>query len=333
MGVPVERFDPFKDVDTSALPEDDRRLVEAAPHEFAVPFGLAVAGFGAKDVPVSFPLQVLPESTRRRREFAKKGVFAVAAGVVALLVLPVLWWARTAAAESVEKQSAVIKRADADTKQKDAELRKQLARLQEAREKHRRLAMVAAPGVLFADAVSVLSRNLRERPEVWLEETTLEVADPSRSFRLLHPASGTKGGFDEREHGFVERQARVKVVGRVSPGQSPDKVFLDFVNGCRQNDLDLAVETRKTFAARDGRFEIAFLRGVELKPVGGQAVPPWTIRRPRLETDANGEPVAVKGLDVEGFETTIKRDDVAPESWKAMLEAVPKPAAPAEGNG
>jgi type IV pilus assembly protein PilM len=331
MGVPVERFNPFEGVDTSALPEDEKRAVEAAPHEFAVALGLAQSGFDAKEVPLAFPLQVLPESTRRKREFAKKGVFAVAAGVVALAALPLLWWARTAAADSVAAHRTKLTTAERDAQQKDVDLKREIARLQEAREKHRRLASLAAPGVLMADAVGVLAKNLRERPEVWLEETTLEVADPPRTYRLLHPAK--QGGFDSRDHTRSERTARVKVVGRVSPGQSPEKVFLDFVNGCRSNDLDLTVETRRTFSARDGRFEIAFLRGVELKPAGEQSAPPWSLRRPKGVPDASGEVTEVTGLDVEGLPMTVRREDVTPESWKAMVDALPKAPAAAEGNG
>jgi type IV pilus assembly protein PilM len=332
MGVPVQRFNPFEGMDTSALPEEERRALEAAPHEFAVALGLAQTGFEPREVPLAFPLRVLPESTRRRREFARRGVFAVAAAVVALAALPLLWWGRTAAADALAGQRKDLAKAESVSKQRDQDFRKQLVRLQEAREKHRRLAALATPGVLFADAVSVLAANLRERPEVWLEETTLEVGDPMRSYRLLHPASGQRGGFEPRDHSRSERAARVKVVGRVSPGQSPEKVFLDFVGALKANDRKLAVETRKTFNQRDGRFEIAFLRGVELKPVGTQAAPPWILREPQVTPDASGEVTEVTGLDVEGFPTTIRRDDVTPDSWKAMLESVPK-TAPAGGNG
>src|SRR5262245_36328878 len=329
MGVPVERFNPFEGVDTSALSEDDKRALEAAPHEFAVPLGLAQSGFDAKDVGAAFRLQVLPEATRKRREFTRKGVFAVLAAVVALAALPLLWWSRTSASEAVAAQRRRLDRAETEAKSAHENLRKEVVRLQEAREKHRRLAALAAPGALFADALAVLSKNLKERPEVWLEETTLEVSDPPRTYALIHPASGTKGGYEKREHARNERIARVRVVGRVSPGQSPDRVFNEFVAGCKGNDAGLVVETRKVFQARDGRFEIAFLPGIELRPAGqGASGPPWILRRPEIQTGEDGAPSAVVGLDVQGIPVTVTRDEVAPESWKAMLEALPKKAGP-----
>ena len=81
MGVPVERFDPFAACDLSAMPEDERAALQAAPHEFAAALGLAQT----YHEPAAFRLEVLPETVKKKRDLLTKGVFAAAAGVVAAI--------------------------------------------------------------------------------------------------------------------------------------------------------------------------------------------------------------------------------------------------------
>ncbi len=332
MGVPVQRFDPFGGLDTSALPEDERQALSAAPHEYAVALGLAQNAFTPAEGGPQFHLEVVPERVRSRREFATRGVLSVAAGVVALSALGILWWARTDAAASVTTQAAALKKEGQRWQQSDTEMKEQMKRLQEAREKHRRLSELAGPGVLFADTNAVLLKNLKDHPEVWLEEETLDVLDPLGSYLLVHPLPGGNGGFQAREHARSERRARVKVVGRVSSVAGPEKVFNDFVAGCKANDKGLVVETRKTFSSREARFELSFLPGVEVRPKAepqsSSNVIPWVVRRPAVAADGG----SVSGVDSQGLPVTIRREDADPASWKAMQDALPSAPA-AGGNG
>src|SRR5262245_4800184 len=77
---PVELFDPFANLDLSALPPADAEQLQAMRHEAVVALGLAV---GRTDDTL-YSLEILPESVRRRQRFQQRTVWNIAAG--ALLV-------------------------------------------------------------------------------------------------------------------------------------------------------------------------------------------------------------------------------------------------------
>jgi len=327
MGVPVERFNPFEACDLSELSGDDRAAIEAAPHEFAVALGLAQTPLA----PAAFRLEVVPEAVRKKRDFATKGVFAVAAGVVGAGALGILYSARNASAAAVRTQTAFLKKEeDVKAIKPHRDLSEGLAKAQEAHEKHRRLAELGLAGTLFSDGLALLQSGLRNHPEVYLEETTLIVDDSPRSYVLLSPKPGVFGGFAERTTSRPERAAWVKVVGRVSPGASPERVFNDFVSAVKAGgrDRNLVVRTRKTFQAKDGRFELEVLPGVTLKPKEGENFSPWMLRNPQLGAPGDGgEATEVTGTTVEGLSVTVKKEHVAAEDWKALVESLPAKAA------
>ena len=82
---PVELFDPFANLDLSALPADDAEQLQAMRHEAVVALGLAV---GRLDDTL-YALEILPEAVRRRQRFQQRTIWNVLAGVVVvgLLVL------------------------------------------------------------------------------------------------------------------------------------------------------------------------------------------------------------------------------------------------------
>lgn len=90
MGVPVERFNPFEAWTCPACPTTRSRRSRRRRPEFASALGLAQM----LSEPAAFRLEVLPDEVRRKRDFATKGVFAIAAAVVAAGGLGVLWSAR-----------------------------------------------------------------------------------------------------------------------------------------------------------------------------------------------------------------------------------------------
>jgi hypothetical protein len=158
-----------------------------------------------------------------------------------------------------------------------------------------------------------------------------------RAYNLLHPKAGQVGGFQERDHRRTERTATVRVVGRVSAGANPLQVFNDFVSGCKGGApaRKLLVATRKTFQAKDGRFELAVLPGVTLKPKDLAEYAPWLIRGPAfVAPEDGGEPTAVQGTNLEGFPVTVAKDQVDPQDWQALRELLPAPRpAPAPAMG
>jgi type IV pilus assembly protein PilM len=337
LGKPVERFDPFQGCDLSQMPDEERDALQKAPHEFAVALGLAQTELAEG----AFRLQVVPEAVRRRRDFASRGVFAVAAGAIAAAALGILWNARTTSSDAVRKQAASLTAEEQRKNAKHLEFARVLSQVQEAREKHRRLADLGMPGVLLSDATALLQGRIGAYPEVHFEEVAMQVVDPVQAYPLLHPSPGSSGGFQQRPHSRTERMASVKVVGRIAPGPNPPKVFNDYVAECKAAApaKGLVVITRRTFQARDGRFELEVFPGVTLRPAesgasGEAALAPWTIRSPKYEAGPDGQPVAVVGSTVEGIQVRVPKEAVAPEDWKTLLERVPATApAPAPETG
>ena len=319
MGVPVERFNPFEACDLSGLPDDEKRALEAAPHEFAAALGLAQTN----SEPAAFRLEVLPDEVRKKRDFATKGVFAVAAAVVAAGGLAVLWSARKNAAAEVARQGAVYK-SDEDRKAKNPHKAfvEVVKAAQEVREKHRRLAQLSLPGVLLSDALALLDDAMKGHPEVFLGETSLVVDDTLPSAPLLFPKPGTAGGFQERPFTRHERGAAVKVVGFVSESTAPDKVFNEFVAACRAQApaRRLVVQIKKTYQARERRFELDVLPGHLFRRKDEKEATPWLLRDAKLEASADGgEPVGVRGTTAEGVSVVIRKEQMEPQDWNAFV--------------
>ncbi|MEO6596981.1 MAG: pilus assembly protein PilM [Planctomycetota bacterium] len=80
---PVELYDPFANLDLSALPADDAEQLQAMRHEAVVALGLAV---GRIDDSL-YSLEILPEAVRKRQRFQQRTVWNIAAGAVLVGVL------------------------------------------------------------------------------------------------------------------------------------------------------------------------------------------------------------------------------------------------------
>ncbi len=322
MGVPVERFDPFQACDTSGLADDEKAALEAAPHEFAVALGLAQTALA----PAAFRLVVLPEAVRKRRDFATKGVFTILAGAVAASALVILYVSRDASAREVAVQSGGIKQTEDAASGLETQFKAALARSQEVREKHRLLAERAAPGVLFSNALLLLQQKLP--PEVYLDEVALQVTDRQTAYTLLHPIGGDKagGGFTDRTHTHTLRVPVVVVTGRISSGINQASLFTEFVNQLLANELGLLVRPTKSLGT-EGKFELEIASGVSLRPAGVDGGTPWVLRSPEVVTEeGSDDPVAVEGTSPDGILVTIRKPQVDPEDWKALLAFRPKTA-------
>ncbi|MFN3240536.1 MAG: pilus assembly protein PilM [Planctomycetota bacterium] len=95
---PVELFDPFANLDLSALPPDDAEQLEQMRHEAVVALGLAV---GRLDDTL-YSLEILPEAVRKKQRFQQRTIFNILAGVVivALFALQVNHNQEAAAAQN-----------------------------------------------------------------------------------------------------------------------------------------------------------------------------------------------------------------------------------------
>lgn len=104
---PVELFDPFENLDLSALPPADAEQLQAMRHEAVVALGLAV---GRLDDSL-YALEILPESVRRKQRFVQRTVWNLVAAVVVLAVLVLQFRFRTAEAARATTHGEQLKRA------------------------------------------------------------------------------------------------------------------------------------------------------------------------------------------------------------------------------
>ena len=80
---PVELFDPFQNLDLSALPADDAEQLEAMRSEAVAALGLAC---GRLDDTL-YALEILPEAVRRKQTFQQRTVWTILAGLLAVAFL------------------------------------------------------------------------------------------------------------------------------------------------------------------------------------------------------------------------------------------------------
>jgi type IV pilus assembly protein PilM len=104
LSVPVELFDPFRVVDTTALAPDDAAMLEAHRLESVVALGLATMGAD----PDAYSVEILPAKVRARREFVGGTVYTIAAGVLALAYLGYHGWDTKTRLDATRTQSAAL---------------------------------------------------------------------------------------------------------------------------------------------------------------------------------------------------------------------------------
>jgi hypothetical protein len=80
LAVPVEHFDPFRVVDTSALSPAKQQELEEHKLEAVIALGLATMAADGE----TWAIELLPRQLARRRAFAERHVWMIAAGVLAL---------------------------------------------------------------------------------------------------------------------------------------------------------------------------------------------------------------------------------------------------------
>lgn len=307
LDIPVERFNPFVLCDTSQLGEDERKLIEDAPHEFTVAMGLAQNGVAAE----AMNLSVLPAALRRTRDFATKGIFAAGAAAVMVGVLALLYQGRTEASSAFDDVSARIRVQETKAGTEDQKLRKVLRASQEADVKHQLLAELTSPGVLLMGVLAEVEANVT--PYVYIDEIQLNVSRPTHTFEYFkpqekRPASGYQKTSRSRYH---LRISNVRLKGRVSHGQNASEIAGAFITACQANKRDLLVETvqppREGKGGKDGTFEIDFFPGMTLDPAVEKGTP---ISLRGLRLDDPKEPTAFIGKRNDFVEQRVKLDDV-----------------------
>ncbi len=335
MGVPVERFNPFDICDLSQLGDDEAKMIEDAPHEFAVAVGLAQTSLA----PAAFELSVLPAALKRTRDFLKKGIYSVAAALVMAGVLVLMYMGRSEASQKANDDLRKISRKLKEADRKDEQLRKVLKVAQEEEVKHRLLAQRVAPGVLLSNVFAELENNLKDSKaqDIYIKEIDLRVREETNAFQYYKPlqekknATGYKATTRTR---YQKRDATVRVLGRIG-GRNAAQLYQDFYQACLNNKRGLVVEApeglRPGRGGRASEFELLFRPGhsLQLEQESGQ---PLEIVMRDLKLDDPEDPTKFVGRRADGVPIEIEIEKVDRSQRRRLLEDLQSAAKPAEGN-
>lgn len=170
MGVPVERFDAFRVVDTSGLSPEEADLLSEHELESVVALGLATM---ASDDD-SYGLELLPEAVAKKRAFMGGTIWLIAAAVLAVAFLGYKVSALSSKLDAIEKRAksfasvaARAERVHEQTKELVDQNAALSARVTE-------LAAVAGAGEQVARVLDALDDNLPR--DFWVTRVTSSVA-------------------------------------------------------------------------------------------------------------------------------------------------------------
>jgi Tfp pilus assembly PilM family ATPase len=166
MNVPVEHFDPFTVVDTSALDPAQEEQLHEHKLEAVVALGLATMGSD----PEAYSVEILPERVRRSRQFFGGTLFLWAAGLVAALFLAFHAWNQS---QRLSALSARVRQLEAAAR-KAGNVHRQTQELLEQNAANSSLAnelfALAGSGEQIARTLGALERSMPE--EFWITRLT-----------------------------------------------------------------------------------------------------------------------------------------------------------------
>ncbi len=205
---PVDTFDPFANLDLSALPADEAEELKQARSEAVVALGLAA---GRLDDSL-YSLQILPESVKRRQRFMQRTIFDIAAGVVAVLLLVVV----AMRAKSNQEAAELARKRLGDQVSAANSANARTERLLESNKQLRETTEALARKAIPLDGVLLVQRALRDTlpPEAWVQKLVVRAASARAGRTSQNP--------------IVEVTGSVKPVGGVDVGQTFVKFRLAF---------------------------------------------------------------------------------------------------------
>ncbi len=163
LGVPVDLFDPFRVVDTSALAPEVAEKLEEYKLESVIALGLATM---ASD-PEAYSIEILAKKVRARREFVGGTIWAIAAALIAVAYLGWAAYATSASLTTAKSEVATLegrKRRSLETDRKTREVLKQNGELAAAAHQ---LQALAGSGEQTARLVAQLESDLPS--DFWVE--------------------------------------------------------------------------------------------------------------------------------------------------------------------
>ncbi|MGC6486158.1 MAG: pilus assembly protein PilM [Planctomycetota bacterium] len=237
---PVELFDPFANVDLSALPPEDAEQLEQMRHEAAVALGLAV---GRLDDTL-YSLEILPEAVRKKQRFQQRTIFNILAGAVVAVVFALqfqhnqeLTAERDRYSSGMRRMISSVNRTHEEAESLIEENEADLALVQTLRQR-----ALPLHGVLRVQRA--LTRHLQ--PQLWVEK--LEV--------------GSKRG---RPGADALPTVTVEVAAKELGGVDPSRVIVEFYEKFRSDPLikDQLVADMKDRPSPDSAKRVVFTIGLE----------------------------------------------------------------------
>jgi type IV pilus assembly protein PilM len=170
---PVELFDPFANLDLSALPPADAEQLQAMRHEAVIALGLCV---GRLDDTL-YSLEILPEAVRKAQRFRQRTVWNLAAGAVVAGVL-VLQANHAKAVVAANEQAATSMRRQISSLNS---VHNEAQSLIEANKVERQLVDHLAAQALPLHGLLRVQRALANHlpPQMWIEKIELAAAGGS----------------------------------------------------------------------------------------------------------------------------------------------------------
>jgi type IV pilus assembly protein PilM len=186
---PVELFDPFANLDLSALPAPEADQLQAMRQEAVVALGLAATR--ADDS--LYALEIVPAAVRRRQRFGQRTIYNIAAAAIAVLLLVLESKQLKADEEVASAELNKVKRAISRDKKvhEDTDKLVQQNTIDRAMVEH--LANLGAPLYGAVQTGRVVRDHLP--PQMWL--TKFEVAQktpPGQTGGEKHPMVTVEGG-------------------------------------------------------------------------------------------------------------------------------------------
>ncbi len=179
MNVPVAIFDPASEIDQSGLDPNDAQELGDTPADFAVAIGLAETLLQ----PQAFRLEVLTEKEKKRRYFTTRTIWAIAAGLVALIWIVALFKTRAQAIEQYEAANATLSREKQRSTRTRDNQRQIIKDELDARQKEIALRIRRLPGTFMRKVLGVVN-DAHEAHAEFVYVGQLELENTQENFSL-----------------------------------------------------------------------------------------------------------------------------------------------------
>jgi len=245
LAVPVEYFDPFRVVDTSALSPEKQAELEQYKLEAVIALGLATMASDKQ----SWGIEILPASLAKKRAFAERHVWMIAAGLLALGWLGFDAWNTSQRLVVARKKANDLRSQVTRAENTNIKTKELIAQNEKLAAFVTQLEYTAGNGEQLARAIDWLELNLPD--EFWLTQLTTEwKADPE--LRIPRGA---------------ERPV-LNIGGRAREGiNSLPAQYEAFIRAVRTR-LPADAELRERLAANSSKFTVDISAFSDPKPAG-----------------------------------------------------------------